>query len=107
MAPLPGWDVEARFRPVGAVATSGDLPILVTRVEHERPEVAATVEAFVSSAAANGAHLQVIDVAEGQHGFDMLDHTEQSRTAVAEAMAWGSEALARREEGHGQDAGAK
>jgi hypothetical protein len=30
----------------------------------------------------------VIDVPHGQHGFDMLDHDEESRAAVRQAMTW-------------------
>ena len=54
----------------------------------ENAEIAVTVEAFVASTAASGANPEVIDVPHGQHGFDMLDHTEDFRQAVAHAMTW-------------------
>jgi acetyl esterase/lipase len=39
--------------------------------------------------------VEVIDVPGGQHGFDMLDHTDESRRAVEQAADWVSQRLAR------------
>jgi acetyl esterase/lipase len=86
LAPLPGWDVDTRFRPVEAVRTAGSVPILLTRVGREHPEIAATVEAFTASAELHEVAIDVIDVPDGQHSFDILDHTDSSRAAVTEAM---------------------
>jgi acetyl esterase/lipase len=61
-------------------------PIVLTRVGRERPEVQATVDAFLAGAAAVNAAVEVIDVPDGQHGFDALDHVPRSREAVTEAM---------------------
>lgn len=95
LAPLPGWDVDERFRPVDAVRSAGTLPILLTRVGRERAEIAATVESFVAEAELRHADLTVIDVPEGQHSFDMLDHNDGSRAAVSQAMSWVAAALRR------------
>ncbi|TQJ17985.1 nuclear transport factor 2 family protein [Kribbella jejuensis] len=62
-----------------------DLPVLLTRVGLEREELAGPVAEFVS---AGGAALDIIDVPKGHHGFDMLDHTEESRAAVTKALDW-------------------
>lgn len=62
-----------------------DLPVLLTRVGREREELAGPVAEFVS---AGGAALDIIDVPKGQHGFDMLDHSEESRAAVTKALDW-------------------
>jgi dienelactone hydrolase len=62
-----------------------DLPVLLTRVGREREELARPVAEFVS---AGGAALDIIDVPKGQHGFDMLDHSEESRAAVTKALDW-------------------
>jgi acetyl esterase/lipase len=45
-------------------------------------------EAFVSSARAAGASLDIVDVPQGQHAFDVVDDTEWSRAAVEEALVW-------------------
>jgi acetyl esterase/lipase len=95
LAPLPGWDVDARFRPVEALRGAASLPILLTRVGRERAEIARTVQAFCASAESHQVAIDVIDVPDGQHSFDMLDHTETSRAAVNHAMDWITSALTR------------
>lgn len=45
-------------------------PIVLTRVGRERPEFQATVDRFQARAAAAGAAVEVIDVPDGEHGFD-------------------------------------
>jgi acetyl esterase/lipase len=82
------WGADPRFDPVGAVATSDGLPILLTRVGLERPDFAVGVEAFVAAARTHGANLDIIDVTNGQHAFDILDDTDESRAAIQQAVAW-------------------
>lgn len=86
LAPWPGTDVDGRFRAADAVAKAGRIPIVLTKVGREREEFAATVEGFLTAARDCGANLKVIDVPDGQHGFDQLDHTDQSRAAVEQAL---------------------
>jgi dienelactone hydrolase len=87
LSPLPGWEqVNAKFRPVQAVAGAGRLPIVLTRPELERPEIAATVTEFIAAAQDSGAGLDVIDVPGGHHGFETIDHTEPARAAVRSAV---------------------
>jgi acetyl esterase/lipase len=87
LAPLPNWrDVDARFRPITAVAGAGRLPIVLTRPELERPEVAATVAEFLTAAGESGAAVEVIDVPGAHHGFETIDHTEPARRAVRSAV---------------------
>ncbi|MDT0380404.1 alpha/beta hydrolase [Streptomyces sp. DSM 42041] len=87
LAPLPNWGLAgSRFRPADAVRGAGRLPLVLTRVERERPEIAATVAAFVTAARECGADLEVIDVPGGHHGFETVDHTEEARRAVRHAM---------------------
>jgi hypothetical protein len=80
---------------VDVVGAAGTLPILLTRVGRERAEIAATVTAFTAEAELHHARLTVIDVPDGQHGFDMLDHDESSHAAVNQAMTWVVTALRR------------
>lgn len=77
---------EPRFRPAEAVAAAGDLPIVLTRVGLESPQLAATVEAFVVAAGASDVRLRIIDLPNGRHSFDILDDTEESRAAIKEAL---------------------
>jgi acetyl esterase/lipase len=88
LEPPPGSGIPAELQPVQALPLAGDLPLLLTRVGRERPAVAQTVAAFVAAAQACGASLKVIDVPDGRHGFDTLDHHEDSRRAVRDALSW-------------------
>ncbi len=88
LEPLPDWGIDARFRPVDAVATSGRLPILLVRAGLERTEFASGVEKFVSAATAHRAHLDVVDVVDGHHGFDAMATSDAARQAVTTAMNW-------------------
>jgi acetyl esterase/lipase len=58
---------------------------VVTRVGQEQPDMQAEVDRFLSHAVANGVAVQVIDVPNGHHGFDIADHTDESRKAVRQA----------------------
>lgn len=89
-----GGGIDPRFDPIAALATTGrTLPVVLTRVGKERPALAEAVERFVAAAATHHVQLTVIDVPDGQHGFDTLDHTDASRAAVEQAMTLVAAAL--------------
>ncbi len=95
LAPPPGWGVPSGFEPIPALGGGGGLPLLLTRVGGEQSMIAETVAAFITAAQAQGASLDVIDVTDGQHGFDTLDHTDDCRRAVCQALSWVTNALRR------------
>jgi dienelactone hydrolase len=78
MVAAPGYDAPAEA--VGRDAP----PLLLTRVGREDPGFAAGVEAFRGRTA----DVEVIDVPDGQHSFDIADHTDESRAAVRQAVEW-------------------
>ncbi|MGW3678875.1 alpha/beta hydrolase [Streptomyces prasinus] len=87
LAPLPDWGLTgSRFHPARAVAHAGALPVVLLRAGRETPEIAATVEAFVTAAEDCGARLEVVDVPNGHHGFETLDAPEEVRPALRHAM---------------------
>lgn len=87
LAPLPNWGLsDSRFRPAQAVAHAGALPVVLLRAGRETPEIAATVEAFVTEAENCGTHLELVDVPNGHHGFETLDAPEEIRPALRHAM---------------------
>ncbi|MYW62989.1 alpha/beta hydrolase [Streptomyces sp. SID8379] len=87
MAPLPGWGVnDPRFRPAEVVARGGTLPFVLVRAGLETSAVAATVAEFVAAAETGGVPVEVIDVPDGHHAFEGLDHSDTARVAVREAM---------------------
>lgn len=83
LATPPGVDELVHAAEV--IGKHKDLPVLLTRAGLEREELAGPVAEFVS---AGGTALDIIDVPKGHHGFDMLDHTEESRAAVTKALDW-------------------
>ncbi|PTA42341.1 hypothetical protein [Micromonospora sp. RP3T] len=88
LAPLPDWPpVDPRFHPLDALATgdAGRPPLVLTRAGRDRPEVTSTIAAFTAAATRRGLPLHLVDVPDGRHGFDALDHTEESRVAVRAA----------------------
>ncbi|MFC9247649.1 alpha/beta fold hydrolase [Streptomyces sp. NPDC057136] len=87
LEPLPNWTlVDPRFRPAATVRGAGGLPIVLTRVGLERPEIMATVEEFLTAAKECDANIEVIDVPSGHHSFESIDHTDEAREAVEHAV---------------------
>jgi len=86
LAPLPNWAVDTRFRPATVAAGAGRPPMVLTRVGLESAEIAATVAQFLAAAEESEALLDVIDVPDGHHGFETIDHTDQTRHAVQAAL---------------------
>ncbi|SEN27311.1 Alpha/beta hydrolase family protein [Actinacidiphila rubida] len=88
LAPLPNWGLPAgRFRPADALGTAGALPLVLTRPGLELPEIAATVDAFLAAARRASIPLEVLELRLAQHGFEVLDHTGETRAAARRAMA--------------------
>ena len=86
LAPLPNWGLDpAGLSAADAVHGTGGVPVVLTRVERERPAIAATVAQFAAAAANCGADLELIDVPGAGHGFETLDHTPHTRAAVHSA----------------------
>ncbi|GAA1897411.1 alpha/beta hydrolase [Asanoa iriomotensis] len=83
--------LDPRFAPIDAVAEAGAAapPIVLTRVGRERPLLAGFVEQFVAAASS----VEIIDLPDGQHAFDVLDDTDQSRQAIHAAVARAVELL--------------
>ncbi len=95
LAPPPGTNLDARFHPVEAIGGAGSLPLLLTRVGRERAEITATVNAFMAAAHRHRVAVDAIEIRDGQHGFDVLDHNDRSRSAVTDAMSWVTAVLTR------------
>lgn len=68
------------------MAHAGNLPVVLTRVGLEMPEIAVTVEEFLAAAKDAGTDVEVVDVPHGRHGFETLAPVEEWRDAVHRAM---------------------
>ena len=86
-----------QLEPVSATeqASKGlSVPVLLTRVGRDREGFAELNDKFLAAAAEGGADADVIDVPDGRHGFDILDHSAQSRAAVRKGLDWMAARLA-------------
>jgi dienelactone hydrolase len=79
---------DVAISPNEAVQEAGGLPILLTRAGREEPDYADAVDIFVAAASDARVNLEIIDVPDGHHGFDIVDHTDQSKAAVERALDW-------------------
>jgi dienelactone hydrolase len=78
----PDWiKVVALTYPVAPAVADVRLPVVLTRVGQEDSTIQAKVDELLTVAPA----AEVIRLDEGQHGFDMLDHNDESRQAVTTA----------------------
>ncbi|MGW5561408.1 alpha/beta hydrolase [Micromonospora sp. NPDC003944] len=85
LVPFPGWEVDARFLPVDALDAGTGVPLVLTRAGQDIPPVLAGIDAFLPKATAQGWPMRVIEVPDGQHSFDILNHGPQSEAAVLAA----------------------
>ena len=69
--------------PVAPPVERAQIPIVLTRAGLEHPAVQKEVDRLVAVAA----DIQIIDVTNGRHGFDALDHNNESRQAVVAGVA--------------------
>lgn len=81
--PAPWTRGVALTYPVAPAVSRVRTQVVLTRVGLERPEIQATVDRLL--ALATGA--EVIHVDAGRHGFDFLDHNEESRRAITTAVS--------------------
>lgn len=84
VTPLPGMVAAPGFNAPAAAVGPGAPPLLLTRVGREHPGFAAGVDAFLGRT--TGA--EIIEVPDGQHSFDIADHTDEARDAVRRAVEW-------------------
>jgi acetyl esterase/lipase len=80
--PPPWLKVVALTYPVVPALTHAATPVVLTRVGLENPEIQATVDRLLEVVPP----AELINVSHGRHGFDMLDHDDDSKRAVHAAL---------------------
>ena len=79
----PSWlKVVALTYPVVPALTHVATPVVLTRVGLENPAIQATVDRLLEVVRP----AELLTVGRGRHGFDMLDHDDDSRQAVRAAL---------------------
>jgi acetyl esterase/lipase len=66
-------------------------PTLIVRAGRDRPEINSGIARFLRIALEANRPIELINVAEGRHAFDMLDDMEDSRRAIRRAFAFALE----------------
>lgn len=78
------WSVTAAL----GDSVDGLPPILVGRAARDGPRIKAGTDRFIARARALDVDLEVHNHPTGQHGFDILDADEASRTIITAALAF-------------------
>jgi len=83
-------EVRRRFSPVVHLGPGPRPlpPLLVARAGLDHPFLNEGIDRFVQEALARNASLDLLNHAEGRHGFDILDDDARSRAIVAHALAF-------------------
>ncbi|HET9299202.1 MAG TPA: alpha/beta hydrolase, partial [Candidatus Polarisedimenticolaceae bacterium] len=66
----------------------GDLPVLLARAGKDRPQMNAMLDQLATRAVQANAPWTLLNVPGGHHAFDVLDDTEESRTAIRTTLAF-------------------
>ncbi|MEN3332001.1 MAG: hypothetical protein V7641_1366 [Blastocatellia bacterium] len=69
-------------------AMRDDLPVLMVRAGLDSPGLNNGIEAFAREAIAGDVPLTVINYVDGQHAFDLLDDTDESREVIKQTVAF-------------------
>lgn len=74
------------FRPIDALAAGPRLPFVLTRVGRESAWIADGVARFLTAAEPGRLQVEVVDVPNGHHGFDLTDPGPESVAAVERSL---------------------
>jgi len=69
-------------------------PLLLVRAGLDDPELNGGIDGFVAAAAGRGLPVELVEVPDGHHAFDVLDDTDASRAAIGRVVAFLRERLA-------------
>ena len=63
-------------------------PILMVRAGLDHPGLNKTIEGFISQALAANLDIEIMNHAQGQHGFDILDNDSRSKQVISRTIAF-------------------
>jgi acetyl esterase/lipase len=63
-------------------------PLLLARAGKDHPELNETIDRFAAEALRQNVSVDLLNYADGQHGFDILDDTERSRYIIQQTLAF-------------------
>jgi dipeptidyl aminopeptidase/acylaminoacyl peptidase len=63
-------------------------PLLIARAGKDHPELNETIDRFAAEALRQNVSLDLLNYADGQHSFEILDDTKQSRYIIQQTLAF-------------------
>jgi acetyl esterase/lipase len=93
MLSLGDGDQDARLAPHSALVQArerGDRlpPTLVVRAGRDAKTLNDSIDAFVAAALSKNAPVSLINYPAGDHGFEILNDTDETRRVIAQSIAW-------------------
>ena len=92
MLSLGDGDQDARLAPHSALVQARErgtvFPTLVVRAGRDAKTLNDSIDAFVAAALSKNAPVSLINYPAGDHGFEMLNDTDETRRVIAQSIAW-------------------
>jgi acetyl esterase/lipase len=90
IAPEVSDETLREYSPITALGQKGNSvpPLLITRAGKDHPELNETIDRFAVEALRQNVSLDLLNYADGQHGFDIFDDTERSRYIIQQTLAF-------------------
>jgi acetyl esterase/lipase len=86
-------DQDARLAPYSALVQARERadkfpPTLVVRAGRDAKPLNDSIDSFVAAALAKNAPVSLINYPAGDHGFEILNDTDETRRVIAQSIAW-------------------
>ena len=86
-------DRDARLAPHSALVQARERggsipPTLVVRAGRDAKPLNDSIDAFVATALSKNAPVSLINYPAGDHGFEILNDTDETRRVIAQSIAW-------------------
>lgn len=90
IAPEVSDETLREYSPITALSEEGITipPLLIARAGKDDPELNETLDRFAAAALRQNVSLNLLNYADGQHGFDILDDTNRSRSIIHQTLAF-------------------
>ncbi len=77
------------YGPLDNLAPGPELPpLLVVRAGQDRPELNRSIDEFLAAAEAGGLPVELVDLPDAHHAFDIVDDTDAARAAIARVLGF-------------------
>ena len=90
---LGEWDQDPQLAPHSALVRARERgekfpPTLIVRAGRDQKTLNDSIDAFVAAALAKNAPVTLINYPGADHGFEILNDTDETRRVIAQSIAW-------------------